>query len=85
MTDSSPDRCLGCQHIDTHPVTLLDGTVVCSTCEAWRAECEARMLLDRFDLNGRREYLAHVQRKRGDAALQRLKALILQVWEARRQ
>ena len=58
--------CLGCNLIETAPVTLRDGRVVCTSCEAWRLECEARMVLKRKD---RKEYLERIMQKRGaDAA-----------------
>ena len=60
--------CLGCLYIETAPVTLRDGRVVCSSCEAWRLECEARTILKRRD---RKEYLEKVRQKRGvDAAVE---------------
>ena len=60
--------CLGCNLIETAPVTLRDGRVVCSSCEAWRLECEARTILKRRD---RKEYLEKVRQKRGvDAAVE---------------
>ena len=60
--------CLGCNLIETAPVTLRDGRMVCSSCEAWRLECEARMVLKRKD---RKEYLERIMQKRGaDAAIE---------------
>jgi hypothetical protein len=60
--------CSGCLYIETLPVTLRDGRVVCSNCEAWRLECEARMVLARKD---RKEYLEKIRQKRGmDAAVE---------------
>lgn len=61
-------ECLGCNYIETLPVTLRDGRVVCSSCEAWRLECEARTVLKRKD---RKEYIEKVKQKRGvDAAVE---------------
>ena len=37
--------CLGCNNIEAHPVPLHDGRVVCSSCEDWRHECEARAIM----------------------------------------
>jgi transcription elongation factor Elf1 len=34
--------CLGCNLLEISPVSLRTGVVVCSSCEAWRHECEAR-------------------------------------------
>ena len=60
--------CLGCNLIESSPVTLRDGRIVCSSCEAWRLECEARMVLARKD---RKEYLEKIRQKRGvDAAVE---------------
>ena len=36
--------CLGCNFLETSPVTLLDGTVVCSSCKDWLIECRERRL-----------------------------------------
>lgn len=59
---------LGCKLIETAPVLLRDGRVVCSSCNAWRLECEARMVLARKD---RKEYLEKIRQKRGvDAAVE---------------
>ena len=55
-------ECLNCNYIDWVPVTLRDGRVVCSSCEAWRLECEARTVLKRKD---RKEYIEAVRAKRG--------------------
>jgi hypothetical protein len=55
-------ECLGCNYIKTAPVTLRDGRVVCSSCEAWRLECEAQTVLKRKD---RKEYIEAVRAKRG--------------------
>ena len=61
-------ECLGCNYIENSPVTLRDGRVVCSWCEAWRLECEARTVLKRKD---RKEYIEAVRAKRGiDASVQ---------------
>lgn len=45
--------CLGCNRIETAPVTLQSGVVVCDTCEAWRHECEVRAVVD--TMAGRRK------------------------------
>mgnify|MGYP000670922005 CR=1 FL=1 len=64
--------CLGCNAIETHPVTLDSGHVVCSSCDAWRHECEVREVLDMA--GQRRAYLNGVQDRRGAKAAQRLEA-----------
>ena len=72
--------CLGCNLIETAPVTLRDGRVVCSSCEAWRLECEARTILKRRD---RKEYLEKVRQKRGVDAAVYLRNEMLAIKEGR--
>jgi hypothetical protein len=67
-----------------HPVTLLDGRQVDSGSEEHRHECVARMVAARPTLAERREYLEVVERRRGVAAADRLRATMKQLWEARR-
>ena len=62
-------------------VTLVDGTVVDSASEAWRAECEARTVL-RMELHKQREFLAGCVTKRGIGADIRVKAAMYRVWPA---
>jgi len=57
-------ECLGCGYIKTAPVTLRDGRLVCSSCEAWRLECEARHVLT-LKNKAIKEYLEGVRAKRG--------------------
>jgi hypothetical protein len=64
--------CLGCNMIETSPVTLRDGRVVCSSCECWRFECEARFVLTKLDAE-KRDYLKVIGKKRGEAARQELR------------
>lgn len=53
-----------------HTVQLADGTTVSSHSEAWRAECEARHVMN---LGRRRqEYLQGIAAKRGQDAAQQL-------------
>lgn len=77
-------ECLGCMKIETHPVTLIDGRVVCSSCEDWRAECEAREVLNMRTLIERRTYLDAVEGRRGKQATDELRALIAALWEKRK-
>ena len=72
--------CLGCNLIETAPVTLRDGRVVCSSCEAWRLECETRMALKRRD---RKEYLEKIRQKRGVDAAVELRNEMLAIKEGR--
>jgi len=64
--------CLGCNFIETSSVTLRDGRIVCSSCEAWRLECEARFVLTKPDAE-KRVYLEAIGKKRGEAARQELR------------
>jgi transcription elongation factor Elf1 len=75
--------CLGCNLIETAPVTLHDGTVVCSSCEAWRAECEAREVLA-MPLGIRRKWLETVEAKRGLVATDALRGVMTALWKARK-
>jgi hypothetical protein len=65
------------------PVTLHDGTVVDSSSDEWRHECEARHIVDMPSLSARREYLAHVERKRGIEAANKLKNTVRLLWQAK--
>lgn len=75
--------CGGCNLIETAPATLNGGTVVCTSCPAWRLECEAREVLAK-PLEKRREYLADVEQRRGKQATDELKKAITAEWEKRR-
>ena len=59
--------CLGCNLIEMSSVTLRDGRIVCSSCECWRLECEARYVLKKPDAE-KRKYLERVMVKRGEKA-----------------
>ncbi len=76
------DGCLGCQRCEEGPVvTLHDGRVVCDTCPDWRAECEARYVLNMPGKKKRREYLERIGKKRGATARAELERVIKLVWE----
>jgi hypothetical protein len=60
-------------------VTLHDGREVSSDSEEWRLECEAKALL-RLELNTRRAELEALEKKRGKAAADVLKARIVAIW-----
>ena len=64
--------CLGCNLIEMSSVTLRDGRIVCSSCECWRHECEARHVLTKPDAE-KRAYLEGIGEKRGEAARQELR------------
>lgn len=53
--------CLGCERIEYQPIRLRTGKVVCSSCEAWRMECEARHVLSLPTKAERQAYLADVK------------------------
>ena len=66
----SESPCLGCEGVETRPVTLRSGVVVCDTCDAWRHECEVRAVVA---MPGqRRTYLDGVEAQRGKDARQRI-------------
>lgn len=56
-------------------VRLLDGQQVPADSEAWRHECEARMVARLPTTAQRHEYVDTVRRKRGDAAARALRDL----------
>lgn len=87
--------CKNCEHPDARRVTLLDGREVCSWCEEWRHECEARTVLNFPSLRMRQEYLygkmsrwgertGGVKQKRGEQALKRLEDTMLELWNRRK-
>ena len=59
--------CAGCNLIEVQPVALSDGRTVCSSCEDYRAECEARQLLQK-PRQERQAYYGLVESKRGKTA-----------------
>jgi hypothetical protein len=65
-------------------VTLVTGEAVENDSEEWRHECEARMVADRPTLLERRAYLEAVERKRGKAEADRLRATMGEIWKARK-
>jgi hypothetical protein len=58
--------------IETSPVTLRDGRVVCSSCKCWRHECEAQFVLTKPN-DEKRAYLEAIGENRGEAARQELR------------
>ena len=77
--------CLGCQCCEdeaTPMVTLRDGSTVCSSCPEWMMECEARHLLS-IPLETRRAELAERQKKRGAAAVEALKTVMMDLHNRR--
>jgi len=66
-------------------VTLIDGREVDSASEEWRAECEARHVLSMRDIGRRREYLAAITKRRGEAHGKMLADLVRAVWAHNRK
>jgi hypothetical protein len=62
----------------------VDGRVVCNTCEDWRMECEARWVCRLPDKQARVDYLASVEKRRGKAHADDLRAVIRAVWQKTR-
>ena len=60
--------------------TLHDGREVPSDSEEWRAECEARYLLNRPSIDERRALLAAIEKRRGKAAREDLEQRALAIW-----
>ena len=75
--------CLGCNNIETKPVTLICGTVVCNTCESWRHECEAKAITALPSTHERRAWLEAIEAKRGKAARDALQSTIKELWGKR--
>lgn len=73
------DGCLGCERIEFQPVTLRTGKTVCSSCEDWRNECEARYVLAMPEKSRRAEYLARLG-ERGE----KLKAEIMAIHQGKK-
>jgi hypothetical protein len=65
--------CLGCEFIAHSVVTLRDCRQVCSSCEDWRHECEARHVANMKSNRERVAYVEGVEEKRGKAAAEALK------------
>lgn len=65
-------------------VTLVTGEAVDSASEEYRHFCEAQMVVDRPTLLERRAYLEAVERKRGKAEADRLRATMGEIWKARK-
>lgn len=61
-------------------VTLMDGREVQSDSEEWRAECEARYLLNRPTIDERRALLAAIEKRRGKSAREDLEQRALAIW-----
>ena len=64
-------------------VELINGEIVMSDAEAWRAETEARQILAMQPLEKRRQFLADIEEKRGVAEADRIRARMTALHEAR--
>lgn len=64
--------------------TLVDGRDVASDSPEWRHECEARAIAALPTLAERRAWLEGLERRRGPAAVESLRATMRQLWEARK-
>ena len=84
--------CLGCQRCEADTVELIDGRQVCTWCEDYRAECEARAVLS-MPKQARRDYLfgefdhakklvkKGIAQQRGQEAADQLADLVRRVWD----
>ena len=75
---TSANECVKCDKPRTKGLVV--GGDVCSYCPKWREECEARSLLE-LDLEKRRERLWQIEQKRGAAAAQKLRGVLLVMWK----
>lgn len=64
---------------------LHDGTLVDTSSEEWRHECEARTILNMRGLARRQDFLATVEKRRGEAERLRLQKTMMALWQRRRQ
>ena len=64
---------------------LHDGTEVSSYSEEWRHECEARWILALPSLDERRAWLQSLEKRRGQAHVDQLKATMRNLWAQPRQ
>lgn len=62
-------------------VSLIDGKKVLSDSEGWRAECEARYVLNLPSIDARRALLAAIEKRRGKPAREDLEKRVIAVWQ----
>jgi hypothetical protein len=79
------DGCLECNFIETAPIVLRDGRTVCTSCDDWRLETEARMVVKMEGRSARANYLNGVEKKRGKVAGDVLRAEVLAQWNYARE
>ena len=77
--------CLGANRCETAEsmVTLLDGAVVCSSCDLYRNECEAERLMA-LPMASRRAEVKWREQHRPAESVERLKAAMTTIHERRR-
>lgn len=66
-------------------VALIDGSQVCTYCEQYRHECEAKAILHFPTLSARRHQLALVEKMRGEAERLRLQKTMMALFKRGRQ
>jgi hypothetical protein len=66
-------------------VTLLDGRQVDSASEEWRHETEARAIAALRTTADRRIWLEDIERRRGKAAADQLRATVGALWKAKQR
>lgn len=64
-----------CDRAQINPVRLQSGAVVCSSCQAWREDCEVRFILAMEPLE-RQGWLNEIERRRGAPAVASLRAKV---------
>ena len=64
-------------------VALWDGQMACTYSEAWRHECEARMLLNMRTLEGRRGAILAIASLRGRPVADLLQDTMAAIWKSR--
>lgn len=72
--------CIDCTRLEekTNLVRLTSGVKVCSYCELWRIECEAKHLLS-LPLSERRDQLDARVKNRGAKAVDELKTVMAEI------
>lgn len=66
-------------------IALHDGTLVDTSSEEHRHECEARTILNTPRLHDRQMQLARIEKHRGEAERLRLQRTMMTLWRLRKQ
>lgn len=77
--------CGGCMRIEVQSEKLIDGTVVCDSCERLAFEREATYIVRCDDKQTRRDELDLIERTRGKRIRQSIEAVVLKLWPMREQ